>query len=60
LSAALQRAHGDRELLAQLDKLGLLPATREQASPAGLHAHLKVEIEKWGGILKKAGVRQID
>ena len=60
LSAALQGALADRELLAQLDRLGMLPAEREQATPAGLRAHLKAETEKWGSILKKAGIPQID
>ena len=60
MSAALRGAHSDRELLAQLDKLGLIPASREQASSAGLQAHLKAEIGKWGGVLKKAGIPQID
>jgi hypothetical protein len=31
-----------------------------QASSAGLQAHLKAEIEKWGGVLKKAGIPQVD
>jgi tripartite-type tricarboxylate transporter receptor subunit TctC len=60
MSGALQAAQADKELVAYFDKLGLLPASKELATPAGLQAHLKAEIEKWGGVLRKAGVQPVD
>ncbi|MSQ50293.1 MAG: tripartite tricarboxylate transporter substrate binding protein BugD [Betaproteobacteria bacterium] len=60
LEGALQAATGDRDLAAHFDNLGLVLASRDMATSAGLAAHLKTEIEKWGGILRKAGVPQLD
>jgi tripartite-type tricarboxylate transporter receptor subunit TctC len=60
LSAALRSAISDKDLVAYFDKLGLVPASSELATPAGLQAHLKAEIEKWSGLLKKAGVQPVD
>lgn len=60
LEGALQAAVGDRELATHFDNLGLVLASREMATSAGLQAHLKAEIEKWGGILRKAGAPQLD
>jgi hypothetical protein len=38
-----------------------LPASKELATLAGLlQGHLKAEIEKWVGILRKAGVQPVD
>jgi tripartite-type tricarboxylate transporter receptor subunit TctC len=56
LVAALQAGLADPELVAHYEKLGLLPASRELASSAGLQALLRSEVEKWGAIIKKAGV----
>jgi tripartite-type tricarboxylate transporter receptor subunit TctC len=56
LETALQAALADKTLLAYYDQAGLVPASRELASSAGLEAHLKAEITKWGIVLKKAGV----
>jgi tripartite-type tricarboxylate transporter receptor subunit TctC len=60
MSGALQAALADKELIAYFDKLGLLPASKALATPAGLQAHLKAEIEKWGGVLRSAGVQPVD
>jgi tripartite-type tricarboxylate transporter receptor subunit TctC len=60
LESALQAATVDRDLIAHFESLGLVTASREMASSAGLQAHLKSEIERWGVILKKAGVQQLD
>jgi len=57
LEGALQAAIGDRELITRFDNLGLVPASKELASSAGLQAHLKAEINKWGTLLKNAGVQ---
>ena len=60
LEAALQAATTDANLITHFDNLGLATASRELASSAGLQAHLKAEIEKWGVILRRAGVPQLD
>jgi tripartite-type tricarboxylate transporter receptor subunit TctC len=60
LESALQAATADRDLIAHFESLGLVTTSRELASSAGLRAHLKSEIERWGAILKKAGVQQLD
>lgn len=57
LEGALQAAIADRDLITRFDSLGLVPASKELASSAGLQAHLKAEIEKWGTLLKNAGVQ---
>lgn len=60
MSTSLQTAIADKELIAAFEKLGLVPTTKELATPAGLQGHLKAEIEKWGGLLKRAGVQPVD
>lgn len=57
LEGALQAATVDRDLITHFDNLGLVLASRELASSAGLAAHLKAEIEKWGVLIKKTGVQ---
>jgi len=57
LEGALQAAISDKELIARFDNLGLVTASKELASSAGLQAHLKAEIDKWGTLLKNAGVQ---
>ena len=56
LSKALQEALQDPALRQRFAELGTEPATREQATPGSLRTKLKSEIEKWGPIIKKAGV----
>ena len=54
---ALQGALRDRDFAAMLvGKLGIDPVPVESATPAALHAHLKAEIEKWGPLIRKAGI----
>ena len=57
LEGALQAAVVDKELATHFDNLGLVLASRELATSAGLASHLKAEIEKWGVLLKKTGVQ---
>ena len=57
LSAALQASLQDPELLAHFERTGGQVATREESSPAGLAALLKSEVEKWGGILRRANIQ---
>lgn len=56
LSAALQKAVMDPEVIARLDSIGTAPVLPEQAVPAKLQAHLKNEIDTLGPLLEKAGV----
>src|SRR5690606_15218246 len=48
LATALQGSLKDPDLLAHFKKTGGQMATPEQASPAGLEALVKSEVEKWG------------
>jgi tripartite-type tricarboxylate transporter receptor subunit TctC len=56
LSKAMQEALSDKTLIARFAELGTEPVTKDRATPAALHAHLKAEIEKWRPIIKQAGV----
>lgn len=56
LNGALQVAVKDPTFRARLAELGAEPVPVEKATPAGLQNHLKAEINKWGPIIKKAGV----
>jgi tripartite-type tricarboxylate transporter receptor subunit TctC len=57
LVQALQASLEDPDLVAHFKKNGGQMATKQQASPAGLQALVKSEVEKWGSILKRAGVQ---
>jgi tripartite-type tricarboxylate transporter receptor subunit TctC len=56
LVAALQVAVKDPGLKARLADLGAEPVPVAKANPEALQKHLKAEIEKWGPIIKKAGI----
>lgn len=56
LSKALQEALKDPTLIQRFADLGSMPVAQERATPEALRAHLKSEIDKWGPIIKKAGV----
>ena len=56
LSKALQEALKDANLKQRFADLGSEPVAQERATPEALRAHLKAEIDKWGPIIKKAGV----
>ena len=56
LSAALQEAVKDPAVIQRFAELGATTYPPERATPAALQAHLKAEIDKWGPIIKKAGV----
>jgi len=56
LSQALQVAVNDPEVNKRFADLGATAYPPEKATPAALSAHLKSEIDKWGPIIKKAGV----
>jgi tripartite-type tricarboxylate transporter receptor subunit TctC len=56
LNAAVLAAVKDPAFKEALAKLGAEPVAPEKVTPAALQTHLKSEIEKWGPIIKKAGV----
>ncbi|MEW5709990.1 MAG: tripartite tricarboxylate transporter substrate binding protein BugD [Pseudomonadota bacterium] len=56
LSAALKAALQDATVKQRFADLGTEPVALERATPEALREHLKREIDKWGPILKKAGV----
>ena len=56
LNVALLAAVKDPGFREGLAKLGAEPVPVEKATPASLQKHLKAEIDKWGPIIRKAGV----
>ena len=56
LSAALQSALKDPNVIAKFADLGTEPVPQDQATPAALAKHLKAEVDKWAPIIKKAGI----
>ena len=56
LVASLQTALKDANVKLRLADLGTEPVSQARATPEALRSFLKSEIEKWGPIIKKAGV----
>ncbi|MGH8692542.1 MAG: tripartite tricarboxylate transporter substrate-binding protein, partial [Burkholderiales bacterium] len=56
LVAALQDALKDETVQKRFADLGATTMPLSQATPAALQKHLKAEIDKWGPLIKKAGV----
>jgi tripartite-type tricarboxylate transporter receptor subunit TctC len=56
LVTALQAAVQDPALKARLAELGAEPVPVSKANPESLRTQLKTEIDKWGPVIKKAGV----
>lgn len=56
LAVALRDALKDPTVKSRFTDLGAEAASEARASPAGLQAHLKAEIERWTPLIKKAGV----
>ena len=56
LVAALQESIKDPDFKANLAKLGSEPVSADRATPEALRTFLKAEIDKWGPIIKKAGL----
>jgi tripartite-type tricarboxylate transporter receptor subunit TctC len=56
LVAALQDAVKDPDVKQRFADLGASTVPPEKATPAALQAHLKAEIDRWGPLIKKAGV----
>jgi tripartite-type tricarboxylate transporter receptor subunit TctC len=56
LSTALKAALKDPGVVTKFAELGTEPVAQDKATPAALAAHLKAEVDKWGPIIKKAGI----
>ena len=56
LSAALRQALKSALLKQRLAEFGTEPVAEDQATPEVLRARLKSEVERWGSIVRKAGV----
>ena len=56
LNAALQQALRDPTLILKFAELGTEPVQQNRATPDALRLHVKAELDKWGPIIKKAGV----
>ena len=56
LTAALQSALKDPNIVSKFAELGTEPVAQNRATQEALRAHLKSEIEKWSPVIKKAGV----
>ena len=56
LTQALQEALQDATVKQRFADLGTEPVAADRATPEALRKHLKAEIDKWGLIIKQAGV----
>ena len=56
LTKALQVALKDKNVIDRFGDLGTAPVEEKRATPEALAARLKSETDKWGPIIKKAGV----
>ena len=56
LVAAMQEASKDADFRKRMAELGATVYPADRITPAALASHLKGEIDKWGPIIKKAGV----
>lgn len=56
LSAALQRALADPDLVAHFAELGAEPSDAHDATPGALKARLEAEIPRWKAVIEKAGI----
>jgi len=52
----LQEALKDSNVKQRFADLGTAPVAEKRATPDALRAHLKAETDRWGPIIKKAGV----
>ena len=57
LSAALQAAVTDGNVIARFAPLSMTPVAQDQATPAALDAKLRSEAKYWSALLKDAGVQ---
>jgi tripartite-type tricarboxylate transporter receptor subunit TctC len=55
LSASLQKALKDQNVIARFAELGTIPATDAEATPDGLKAKLEAEVARWKPVIDAAG-----
>ncbi|EJN01664.1 tripartite tricarboxylate transporter substrate binding protein BugD [Phyllobacterium sp. YR531] len=55
LSASLQKALKDPNIIARFAELGTVPVTDAEATPAGLKSKLESEVARWKPIIEAAG-----
>jgi tripartite-type tricarboxylate transporter receptor subunit TctC len=56
LTNALHAALQDKTIRERMQQLGAEPVSLDRATPEALQAHLQAETDKWGPIIKEAGV----
>jgi len=56
INKALKTALKDANVRQRFAELGTEPVAENRVTPEALRAHLKAEIDKWGPVIKKAGV----
>jgi len=56
LAAAIQQAMKEPDFRKRMADLGSTVYAPEQSTPAALAAHLQSEIDRWGPVIKAAGV----
>jgi tripartite-type tricarboxylate transporter receptor subunit TctC len=56
LTAAMQAAAKDPDFMRRMSELGATIYPADKITPSAHAAHLKAETEKWGPVIKKAGV----
>jgi len=54
---ALQVALKDAKVIERLDSLGTAPVDQSLANPAALKSYLTSEVQRWGTVIKAAGVK---
>ncbi len=54
---ALQVALKDAKVIDRLDSLGTAPVDQSIANPAALKSYLTAEVQRWGTVIKAAGVK---
>jgi len=57
LVEALQAALKDPKVVERFASLGTVPVPVAQQTPDALRTHLAAEVERWGAIIKAAGVK---
>src|SRR5262249_4758572 len=57
LNGALRTAVQDPTFGLRMADLGAVPAPLSNVAPEPLRAHLKLEIETWGPVIKKSGIQ---
>jgi tripartite-type tricarboxylate transporter receptor subunit TctC len=57
LGAALQTALKDAKVIDRFASLGTAPVEQSLVTPAALKSHLTAEVQRWGAVIKAAGVK---